>query len=163
MLNSHKSHGVIAVVAMLATLAMAATADAKTHRYSTKIVSSTLSTAGGYPGHGSIAYSSGTVESSRFGTGALVDYVTMTGRPFGQNVSTFVGTEVAMFGNAQTSAEYEGYSVLRDDGTQEVAIEGHFVGGTRRFRDATGRFKFTGTIPAGSDVLTGQSKGRIAF
>src|SRR5688500_15880912 len=85
MFNSHKSRTMIAVVAALASLAMTATADAKPRRYSAHSVSPPLATADGSPGVGGSAYLSGMVNSSRFGDGALVDHVTIIGRPFDQN------------------------------------------------------------------------------
>src|SRR5215211_2345448 len=137
---------IIGLIAVLAVVVPASVADAKTRQYSSEIVSSPLSTADGYPGTGGSAYLSGTLESSELGTGAILDHVTMTGQPFGAPVLTFEGTEVFASARGMLENNLTGYSMARDDGSVDVFIKGRVTGGTRRYRDATGKYKYTGTI-----------------
>jgi hypothetical protein len=153
----------IGLVAVLAAIGPASVADAKTRPYSSKIVSSPLSTANGYPGIGGTAYLAGSLQSKPFGAGAIIDHVTVTGRPWAANVFTFEGTEVALHEHGTVRSTFTGHSILLEDGSQEITLRGRITDGTERFRGATGRYKFKGTVPSGSTVLTGGSTGRITF
>ena len=151
------------VVAVLVAIGFVSVAEAKTHRYSAEIVSEPLSIANGYPNVGGTAFVAGTVNSKRFGTGALIDHLTITGQPFGVNLFTFEGTEVVVLEHGTQRNAFSGYDVIQDDGSHKITVEGRYTGGTARYRGATGRYKFKGTIPSGSTVLTGRSTGRIKF
>ena len=161
MFNSHTR--LVCLVTVLAALAPVSVADAKTRNYSSEIVSSPLSTDNGYPGVGGTAYLAGSLETKPFGDGALIDHVAITGWPYERNVFTFEGTEVAMFAKGTVRSSFTGFAKVLEDGSQELVADGRISGGTERFRHATGRYKFHGTIPAGSNVLTGGSTGRIKF
>jgi len=154
---------IICLIAVLAAIGPASAAEAKTFKYSSDIVSSPLSMANGYPGVGGSAYLSGTFESKELGTGAVLDHVTMTRQTLGGSVFVLEGTEVAATARGMVESVFTGYAVLRDDGVTEVSIEGRFTGGTKRYSDATGGYKFHGTIPQGSTEATGHSQGRIVF
>jgi len=154
---------IICLIAVLAAIGPASVADAKTRQYSADITSSALSTADGYPGIGGSAFITGTMESDALGSGAILDHVTVTGQPYGLPVFTFEGTEVDATPRGMLVSELTGYTVARDDGGLDVVITGHFTGGTERYRNATGRYRFTGTIPEGSTEATGHSRGRVVF
>ena len=159
-----KSHIRIAgLVAVLAALGSVSVAEAKTHRYSAELVSEPLSIADGYPSTGGTAFIAGTVNSTRFGTGAVIDRLTVTGQPFGLNLFTFEGTEVVVLEDGTQRNTFSGYDVIQEDGSHKVTVEGRYTGGTDRYRGATGRYEFKGTIPSGSTVLTGRSTGRVNF
>lgn len=154
---------IVCLAAVVAAIGPASVADAKTRQYSSHIVSSPISTVDGYPGVGGSAYVAGSLESKPFGSGALIDHVTITSQPFERNLLTFAGTEVAFFGQGTVRSVLDGYSVIEDDGSQRVVADGRITGGTQRFRGATGRYEFKGTIPPGSTELTGGSTGRIRY
>ena len=151
---------IIGLVAVLAAIGPASVADAKTRHYSAKIVSSPLSTANGYPGVGGTAYLAGSLQTKPFGPGAIIDHVRITGQPWGANVFTFEGTEVAVFAQGTQRSTFTGQSIVLEDGSQEITVKGRLIEGTERFRGMTGSYKFKGTVPAGSTVLTGRSTGR---
>ncbi len=119
--------------------------------------------ADGYPAVGGSAYLVGTVESGRFGAGAVLDHVRVTGTPWGGPVFTFEGSEVYATARGMLYSVFTGHTVLGDDGTIGLIIKGHFTGGTERYRDATGRYRFNGTIPEGSTEMAGHSRGRVTF
>ncbi|MGH2701471.1 MAG: hypothetical protein ACRDJ2_06790 [Actinomycetota bacterium] len=161
MFNSHIR--IVGLIVMLALVGSVSVADAKTRKYSANVVASPLSTANGFPEMGGTQYVAGTVRSDQYGEGAVIDRVTSTGRPFDQNVYTFEGNEVALFEDGMIRSRFSGYSLVHDDGSQEVVIEGRVISGTERFQGRTGRWEFHGTTPPGSTVLTGSSAGRIVF
>lgn len=132
-------------------------------KYSAKLMSAPLSTADGYPNPGGTAVLAGSLKSKPFGAGALVDRVTMTGQPFGTNVFTFEGTEVAFFAQGTQRSTFAGTDEIREDGTHAIVVLGRVTGGTGRYRGARGEYRFEGTIPSGSTVLTGRSTGRVTF
>ena len=154
---------IVGLVAVLAAIGSASVAEAKSHRYSATLVSEPLSVGDGYPNTGGTAFVAGTVTSNRFGTGAVVDHLTITGRPWGGPVTTFEGTEVIVFDDGTQRNKFTGYDVPQDDGSHRIVVNGRYAGGTERYRGATGRYKFEGTIPSGSTVLTGRSTGRVRF
>ncbi len=154
---------IVCLAAVLAAIGPASVADAKTRQYTSHIVSSPMTTADGYPGVGGTAYLAGSLETERFGSGALIDRVTITSQPFERNLFTFEGTEVAFFDRGAVRSVLDGYSIIEDDGSQKVVVDGRITGGTERFRGATGHYQFRGTIPPGSTELTGGSTGRIKF
>ena len=161
MLKSHTR--IVCLAAVLAAIGPASVADAKTRQYSSHIVSSPMTMVDGYPGVGGTAYLAGSLESNPFGSGALLDHVTITGRPFDRNLLTFAGTEVAFYERGTVRSVLDGYSVIEDDGSQKIVADGRITGGTGRFRGATGHYEFEGTTPPGSTELTGGSTGRIKY
>ena len=154
---------IISLLVVIAALAPVSAAGAKTHRYSSKLVSSPLSTSNGYPGVGGIAYMGGSVKTKQFGAAALMDRITITGQPWAANVFTFEGTEAVLSEQGTILSKFTGSSIVLEDGSQEVVANGRITGGTGRFQGATGRYKFRGTVPAGSTTLTGGSRGRLVF
>ena len=147
----------------LAVLAVAApAASATTQQYKASITAGQLSTAKGYPNPGGTAVLSGVVKTDRFGAGSFVDHVLITGvqQP---NVIGFWGSEVDYFARGTMRNTFKGTATIDGDGTQHVVINGIFRGGTGRYRRAGGRYRFEGTTPPGSTVMTGKSKGKVAF
>jgi hypothetical protein len=152
----------IAPIAALAVLSSAPGAVAKTtHTYASHVVSGPISTANGYPLSGGTALLAGTLKTT-LGDGALIDSVTITGHPQ-PNVFTFKGTEVGYLADGTLRDAFTGYSMVIGDGSQQVVVNGHIVGGTGRYRGATGIYSFGGVTAAGSTLLVGHSAGTIAF
>jgi hypothetical protein len=134
----------------------------KTHKYKSTISSATLSTANGYPGPGGTAVLAGAVRLTGFGEGAMVDRVKITGQPQ-PNVFSFSGTEIDYLAAGSWRSTYSGTATLQPDGSQYVAVTGRFTGGAGAYRGAKGTYRFTGTTPSGSTVLTGHSTGSITY
>ena len=142
--------------------AAARASRSKTHKYKSTISSATLSTANGYPGPGGTAVMVGAMRLTGFGEGALVDRVKITGQPE-PNVFSFAGTEVDYLAAGSWRSTFTGTATVQPDGSQEVAVNGRFKGGTGKYRGAKGTYRFTGTTPSGSTVLTGHSAGSITY
>jgi len=140
-----------------------ALAKAKTtHTYSSTLQSAPLSTANGYPNPGGTAHLAGAVKIRAYGVGALIDDVTITGHP-ASNVFTYRGSEVDFFDHGTWRSTLTGTATVQSDGSQRIAVTGRFTGGTGRYVGARGRYTFSGTVPAGSSVLTGRSTGSITY
>ena len=134
----------------------------QTHKYKSTISSATLSTANGYPGPGGTAVMVGAMRLTGFGEGALVDRLKITGQPE-PNVFSFAGTEVDYLAAGSWRSTFTGTATVQPDGSQEVAVNGRFKGGTGKYRGAKGTYRFTGKTPSGSTVLTGHSAGSITY
>jgi hypothetical protein len=151
-------------LALLAALAPA-TASAASHRYTSSFGLSTLSSGDGYPDAGGFSVLTGTWHVDGLGadrTGKLLDHVTITGHPVG-NVFTYVAAETAILPGGTLNNVATGWSMVNPDGTLSLAGEGTFVGGTGRYRNAHGRFRFTGTGSPVDGTSTMQSRGKIVF
>jgi len=162
MKNPITTRTAVAVAAILALAGPVASAGAKTHKYTAKVTSAQLSTANGFPGQGGTASFAGTLNTNAFGAGALVDRLTIVGNTQ-PNVIMFKGTEVALYPNGTQRSTFLGTVTIAGDGTQQVAIKGEFTGGTGRYRNATGRYQFTGSSAAGSTILRGTSHGKVSY
>jgi hypothetical protein len=152
-------------VAMLAALAAFAVpaAEAKTnHYYASMIHNAPVWTADGYPAPGGTAVLAGTWISIRYGGGALVDYVTVTGHPTPATF-TFKGTEVGFVALGTFNDSFTGTAIVHSDGTETLVTRGRFTGGSGAYRGATGHFKFTGATAPGSTVVSGRSAGTISY
>ena len=134
----------------------------RTYKYSAKIKSAPLSSGNGYPAPGGTALLAGSLKSRPFGAGAVVDDLTITGQPE-SNVFTFEGTEVVFFADGTLRDKFSGSSTVAEDGSQAIEVTGKITDGTARFSGATGRFKFSGTVPSGATVMSGHSTGRVTF
>jgi hypothetical protein len=134
----------------------------KTHRYRSTISTATLSTAAGYPAPGGTAVLAGSMRLTGFGEGALVDRVKITGQPE-PNVFSFSGTEVDYLAAGSWRSTYTGTATLGADGSQELTVTGRFTGGTGRYKGAKGTYRFSGTAPSGSTVVSGHSTGSITY
>ena len=160
-----KTNPIRVALALAAALAVAgtSTAQARTqHHYTSVIQNATLSTANGYPGLGSTAVLAGTWNSSLFGKGALVDHVKITGNP---TPSTFAikGTETGFVAGGSFKSRLTGTSTVQPDGSQKIAITGHYVGGTGPYTGAAGSYKFKGSTQPGGSVVTGRSSGTVSY
>ena len=158
----HHRGRLIAPAALLALLALVPAAVAKTVTYKAHLVSAPLATGSGYPAPGGTAVLAGTLTFGQFGNGASIAHVTITGQPQ-PNVFAFKGTELDLVPTGSVRNRFTGTSTVQPDGSQQVKITGRFTGGTGRFRGATGSYAFTGTAPAGSMIVTGDSTGRIVL
>ena len=167
----------ILLIAILALLVAAPIAAAKqTYNYTSAVTSSPVSTSNGYPNVGGSAVLAGSLTSTPFGPGTVIDHLTVTGQPQA-NVFTFEGTEVDLFADGTAGNTFTGTATVQSDGSQSVVINGRLTqrrnhghtqvlfgpGGTGRYKGATGSYTFTGTIPAGSNVATGTSSGTMTF
>ncbi len=160
----HKTRAIM-LVAMLAVLVAAPSALAKTnHKYMSAVQSNVLSTDNGYPGVGGTAVLTGSLASTLggFNSGALVDHVTITGQPKA-NVIAFKGTEAAFLARGLLRSTFTGTNTIQQDGSQEMAVDGRVTGGTGPYRGASGHYRFHGTVPPNSTVLSGGSTGSIRF
>jgi len=148
----------------LASLALP-TAEAKTrtsHFYGSTITDTAVSTARDYPAPGGTAVLAGTWSTHRFGDGAVVDRVTMTGHP-SANTFTFRGTEVGFVRLGTFKDVLTGIATIQPNGTQALVIHGRFVGGTGAYQGATGRYTFSGSTAPGTSVVSGHSIGTIWY
>ena len=167
----------ILLAAILALLVVAPVAAAKrAHNYSATVTSAPVATSGGYPNPGGSAVMAGTLTTTPFGAGAVIDHVTVTGQP-SPNVFTIEGTEVDLFADGTSGNTFTGTATVQSDGSQNVVINGRLTqgrnqgrtqvlfgpGGTGRYQGATGSYTFHGTIPAGSNAITGTSTGTMVF
>src|SRR3954447_20935337 len=120
-------------VALAAIAAAPAAAAKKSHNYNSHVVSNNLSTANGYPGPGGTSVGAGTVTTDAFGAGALIDRITITGQPQSNQIA-FKGTEVDYYAAGSLRAKFLGVSTVHDDGSQDIVIQGKYVGGTARYK-----------------------------
>lgn len=152
---------IVLMIAIVAALVWAPSAGARTaHKYSAKAVIATLSTDDGYPGVGGTALLGGSLKST-LGAGAMVDRVKITA--FEGNVITFVGGEVDYFARGTQHNMFAGTATIAQDGSQTLRIEGRYTGGTGLYRGASGHYRFVGTSPPGSTIITGHSSGTLTF
>ena len=162
MLTIRKSIGLIA---LLVALGASGTAEAKgkaTHKYTSTVQTAPLATGDGYPAPGGTAVIAGTLETKPLGSGAVVDRVTITGQP-APNVFAFEGKETDFFAAGTMRNTFTGTSTVQADGSQVLAVEGHYTGGTARYRGVSGRYTFNGTVASGSTLLVGHSSGKVAY
>jgi hypothetical protein len=167
----------ILLIAILALLVAAPIAAAKkTYKYSSTVTSSPVLTTDGYPSVGGSAVLAGSLKSTPFGPGTVIDHLTVTGQPQA-NVFTFEGTEVDLFADGTAGNTFTGTATVQSDGSQAIVIHGRYAqgrnqgpnqvlfgpGGTGRYKGVTGTYTYTGTIPAGSNVATGTSSGSMRF
>jgi hypothetical protein len=155
---------VIGVVAagVIALGVQTAAAEAKTVKFTSKIKTSPVSTANGYPSPGGTALFAGWLKLKLGGEGALIDRVTIVDQP-APNVFEFKGKGVDYGRSGSLRTRFKGTATLQADGSQQSITTGHFTGGTGRYRGASGRYKLSGTTPSGSSVLTATSKGVISY
>jgi hypothetical protein len=130
--------------------------------YAAQIVAAPMTTRDGYPAPGGRAVLIGALESTAFGTGALVDNVKITGVPE-PNVVAFKGREVDYFKAGTLRNRFIGTTTIGEDGSQHVVLSGTVTGGTRRYRGAAGSYEYTGEVLPGSTMLTGHSTGKVTF
>jgi hypothetical protein len=161
-----KTHARIPLVALLVVFGMAAPGSAMakktSHKYSASLTGATVATGDGYPAPGGRALFAGRLKTNGFGNGAMWSTITITGQP-APNVISFRGTELDYLSAGYGRTKFTGTSTVRADGSQEVSISGRIVGGSGRYRGATGRYTFNGTVPAGSNVMSGHSSGSILY
>jgi hypothetical protein len=130
--------------------------------YGAQVVAAPMTTRDGYPGVGGRAVLIGSLESTAFGSGAVVDRVRITGVS-APNVVAFKGREVDYFADGSLRNRFTGTSTIQEDGSQHVVLSGIFTGGTRRYRGAAGTYDYTGEVLPGSAMLTGHSTGKVTF
>ena len=103
----------ILLIASLALLVAAPIAAAKkTYKYSSTVTSAPVSTTNGYPNVGGSAVLVGSLTSTPFGPGTVIDHVTVTGQPQA-NVFTFKGTEVDMFADGTAGNTLTGTATVQ--------------------------------------------------
>ena len=104
----------------------------------------------------------GTLQAKPLGSGAVVDRVTITGQP-APNVFAFEGKETDFFAAGTMRNTLTGTATVQPDGSQVLAIEGRYTGGTGRYRGVSGRYTFSGTVAPGSTLVVGHSSGKVAY
>ena len=75
----------------------------------------------------------------------------------------FKGKETDFFAAGTMRNTFTGTDTVQPDGSQVVAAEGRFTGGTARYRGVSGRYTFNGTVAPGSTLLVGHSSGKAAY
>jgi hypothetical protein len=159
---SKKRTPIILLIAMLAALAAAPSATARSsHKYHAKVVNGTLTSDNGYPGIGGTALLVGSLDST-LGDGAVVDRVMVTGHPE-PNVFTFIGGEVDYFARGTQHNLFAGTATIQPDGSQKLVVEGRYTGGTGVYQGARGHYRFVGTASPGATTVTGHSSGRLTY
>jgi hypothetical protein len=152
----------VAAAGVMALGAQTAAAEAKTIKYTSEFKTSPVSTANGYPSPGGTAVLAGSLKLKPGGAGALVDRVTVT-EQLAPNMFAFEGKEVDYTKVGTLRNKFNGTTTVQADGSQQLAIEGRFTGGTARYRGASGSFEGSATVAPGSDVIVGGSKGKIKY
>ena len=152
----------VAAAGVMALGAQTAAAEAKTIKYTSEFKTSPVSTANGYPSPGGTAEFAGSVKLKPGGAGALVDRVTIT-EQLAPNMFAFEGkeTDFSKFGTLRS--KLEGTATVQADGSQQIATEGRFTGGTGRYQGASGRYESSSTVAPGSTVTVGSSKGKYSY
>jgi len=102
----------------------------------------------------------GSLKSS-LGAGAVVDRVKITGVE--GNVVSFIGGEVDYFARGTQSNIFAGTATIEPDGSQKLAVEGRFTGGTGAYRGAKGHYRFAGTAAPGASTVNGHSSGSLTY
>jgi hypothetical protein len=168
----------VAAAGVMALGAQAAAAEAKTFKYTSKYTSA--STANGYPSPGGTAElvgPSGSVKLKPGGdTGDLIDHLTIT-EQLAPNKFAFKGKGIDNFGSkfdeensGKLRHKFKGTTTVQADGSQQLAIEGHFTGGHvdlaassagGRYHGASGHYKGSATVAPESGVIVGSSKGKL--
>ena len=149
------------LIAVFAAISVAPSASARSsHKYSAQLVIATLSSANGYPGVGGTAVTVGTLDST-LGAGASVSRVKITGQE--GNKFTFIGGEVDYFARGTQHNMFAGTATIQPDGSQALAIEGRYTGGTGAYRGATGHYRFVGTASPGATTVNGHSSGSLTY
>ena len=173
----------VAAVGVMALGAQPATAEAKTFEYTSKFEG--VSTANGYPSPGGTAVleghctypfdaCSGFSRIEPGGDGFLTDHLTIT-EQLAPNKFAFKGKGVDDFGGGEQNSgelhhKFKGTIRARADGSQLLAIEGHFTGGHvdirphvagQRYHDPSGDYRGSATVAAGSTVIVGRCKGEL--
>jgi hypothetical protein len=152
----------LALVAAFAAPAAQAKTKTKNHHYRSVIATATLATRSGYPSPGGTAVVVGTWATNLYGNGTLVDHVTITGQPTPTTFS-FKGTEVDFVALGSFKDTFTGTATVQSDGSETLATQGRFTGGTGPYRGASGSFKFSGSTSPGSGVVNGHSAGTIIY
>jgi hypothetical protein len=168
----------VAAAGVMALGAQTAAAEAKTFEYASKFEGVT---ANGYPSPGGTAVLEGCCDPpggfSRIkpgGYGYLTDHLTIT-EQLAPNKFAFKGHGVDDFGTGEQNSgelrhKFKGSIRVRADGSQRLAIEGHFTGGHvdirpyvagQRYSDASGHYRGSATVAAGSTVIVGRCKGEL--
>ena len=156
-------------------------AAAKTFTYTSKYTSA--STANGYPRPGGTAELVGSppragVKLKPGGdTGNLIDHLTITER-LAPHKFAFKGKGIDNFGlgdggegnSGRLHHKFKGTITVQADGSQQLAIEGHFTWGHvdfapldagGRYHGASGHYKGSATVAPESGVIVGSSKGKL--
>jgi hypothetical protein len=162
MLTIRKSIG---LMALLFVLGASGTAEAKgkvAHKYTSTLQTAPLTTENDYPAPGGTALIAGKLDTKPLGSGGVVDHVHITGQP-APNVFAFEGRETDFLPGGTMRNKFTGTATVQPDGSQVVAAEGRFTGGTERYRGMSGRYRFSGTVAPGSTLLVGHSSGTVAY
>jgi hypothetical protein len=151
-------------------------AEAKTFTYTSKYTSA--STANGYPSPGGIAELVGSPGSMKLkpggDSGDLIDHLTIT-EQLAPNKFAFKGKGIDNFGGGEENSgklhhKFKGTTTVQGDGSQQLAIEGHWTWGHvdfaplvagGRYHGASGHYKGSATVAPESGVIVGSSKGKL--
>jgi hypothetical protein len=171
----------VAAAGVMALGTQTAAAEAETFEYTSKFKG--VSTANGYPSPGGTAVleghcwfdaCSGFSRIKPGGDGFLTDHLTIT-EQLAPNKFAFKGKGVDDFGGGEQNSgqlrhKFKGTIRVRADGSQRLAIEGHFTRGHvdirphvagQRYRDPSGHYRGSATVAAGSTVIVGRCKGQL--
>jgi hypothetical protein len=166
----------VAAAGVMALGVQTAAAEAKTFKYTSKYTSA--STANGYPSPGGTAKLVGSPGSMKFmpggNTGDLIDRLTIT-EQLAPNKFAFKGKGFDSFGTGDENRgklrrKFKGTTTVQADGSQQLAIEGHWIWGHVDFapldaggsyHGASGHYKGSAVVAPESAVIVGGSKGKV--
>lgn len=115
----------------------------------------TISQTGSPPASGN-STSAGIVRGG-LGRGAIISKTA-----FGP-VPTFKSTSRTFFPRGSLKSNLTGSGTINPDGSASFSGKGNFVSGTGIYKGATGRFTFTGSTPANSQVSTFNVTGSVTY
>ena len=154
---------VVALVAPSLITATARQAEQRQFKFNAKVVG--LSSSPGFPAVGEKAVLTGVVKRKKGGKvahGAIVIRNTITGQSGNALVSAVTLTAYFRDGSVRQRSS-TARATLQPDGSIDFEGQGRIVGGTAKYRGATGSFRVTGSQASFDGPLSFVSKGRISY
>jgi hypothetical protein len=153
----------VAVVAASLTTATARQAEQRHFKLSAKVIG--LSSSPGFPAVGEKAVLTGVVkwrQGRKMAHGAIVIRNTITGQSGNALLSAVRLTAYFRNGSVRQRSS-TARATLQPDGSIDFEGKGRIVGGTAKYRGATGSFRVTGSQASFDGPLNFVSKGKISY
>jgi hypothetical protein len=154
---------VVALVAASLVTATARQAEQRPFKMNAKVVG--LSSSPGFPAVGEKAVLTGVVKRKQGGNvvhGAIVIRNTITGQSGNALLSAVKLTAYFRHGSVRQRSS-TARATLQPDGSIDFEGKGRIVGGTAKYRGATGSFRVTGSQASFDSPLNFVSKGKISY
>lgn len=155
-----------AALVFLAIGGLAATATAKPtgtkHKVAATVQLATISQDSNFPAVGSGVTDAGIVKAKPGGRGAETDRLKVTAAPAPGQL-TLTGTSTLFFAKGTETAKLSIQAAAAADGSITYTGSGKFSKGTGLYKGISGNVTFTGSSPAGSNVVTLQVKGTVRY